>query len=94
VVAYLSSEAGAQEWAKVGFDLSPNLKAAGAYTDPALSKMANVLASASGFTPDLGDTIPAPFGETEWKAIIDYVNGADLNTVLAEAARAQAEATK
>jgi hypothetical protein len=56
--------------------------------------MANVLASASGFTPDLGDTIPAPFGETEWKAIIDYVNGADLNTVLAEAARAQAEATK
>jgi alpha-glucoside transport system substrate-binding protein len=94
VVAYLSSEAGAQEWAKVGFDLSPNLKAAGAYTDPALAKMANILASASGFTPDLGDTIPAPFGETEWKAIIDYVNGADLDAVLAKAARVQAEATK
>jgi len=30
----------------------------------------------------------------EWKAIVDYVNGAELDVVLAEAARVQAEATK
>jgi alpha-glucoside transport system substrate-binding protein len=94
VVAYLSSEAGAQEWARLGFDLSPNSKAVGAYTDPTLVKKAEMLVGAAGFTPDLGDTIPAPFGEAEWKAIIDYVNGADLDAVLAEAARVQAKATK
>jgi len=50
------------------------------------------LASATGFTPDLGDTIPAPFGEAEWKAIVDAVQGADIPTVLAAAANAQREA--
>jgi len=94
VVAYLSSEAGAQEWARGGFDLSPNSKAVGAYTDLGLAKKADLLASALAFTPDLGDTIPAPFGKAEWKAIIDYVNGADLDVVLDKAARAQAEATR
>ena len=94
LVAYLSSDAGAAEWAKVGFDLSPNLKAQGNYTDPALIKKAEILAGAKGFTPDIGDTIPGGFGKAEWKAIVDYVNGADLDTVLAAAAQVQAEATK
>ena len=43
------------------------------YTDAALIKKAEALAGAAGFTPDIGDTIPAPFGEAEWKAIVDYV---------------------
>lgn len=94
VVAYLSSEAGARQWAKVGFDLSPNSKAVGAYTDLVLAKKANALASAVNFTPDLGDTIAGGFENAEWKAIVDYVNGADLDAVLAEAARVQVEATK
>jgi alpha-glucoside transport system substrate-binding protein len=94
LVAYLTGAAGAAEWAKVGFDLSPNKLALGNYTDPGLIKKAEALAGAAGFTPDIGDTIPAPFGEAEWKAIVDYVNGADLDTALAAAAKAQADALK
>jgi len=95
VVAYLTSANGAQEWAKVGFDLSPNSQAAGAYTDVALAKKAAILASATGFTPDIGDSIPGGFGKAEWKAIVDYVNdAAALDAALAEAAAVQAEATK
>jgi len=94
MVAYLSSAEGAAKWAEVGFDLSPNTKATGHYTEPALVKKSEILASAKGFTPDIGDTIPGGFGKAEWKAIVDYVNGADLDTVLAEAAKVQAEATK
>ncbi len=94
LVAYLTGAAGAAEWAKVGFDLSPNKLALGNYTDAALIKKAEALAGATGFTPDIGDTIPAPFGEAEWKAIIDYVNGADLDAALEAAATAQADALK
>ena len=94
LVAYLTGPEGAAQWAKVGFDLSPNKLALGNYTDPALIKKAEALAGAQGFTPDIGDTIPAPFGEAEWKAIVDYVNGADLDAALAAAAKAQADALK
>ena len=94
LVAYLSSDAGAAEWAKAGFDLSPNSKATAAYTDAALIKKGQILASAQGFTPDIGDTIPGGFGKAEWTAIVDYVNGADLDAALAAAAKVQAEATQ
>ncbi|MDF1513563.1 MAG: ABC transporter substrate-binding protein [Anaerolineae bacterium] len=95
VVAYLTSEAGAKKWAEVGFDLSPNKLAVGSYTDPSLAKKADILATATGFTPDIGDAIPGGFGKAEWKAIVDYVNGAtSLDDALTEAAKVQAEATK
>jgi alpha-glucoside transport system substrate-binding protein len=92
LVAFLTGAEGAASWAAVGFDLSPNDQALGNYTDAALIKKAEALASASGFTPDIGATIPAPFGEAEWKAIVDYVNGEDLDTALAGAAQAQLDA--
>ena len=57
-----------------------------------MAKKAEILANATGFTPDLGDTIPAPFGEAEWKAIVDAVQGADIKTALATVAAAQREA--
>jgi alpha-glucoside transport system substrate-binding protein len=95
VVAYLTSEAGAKKWAEVGFDLSPNKLAIGAYTDPSLAKKADILATATGFTPDIGDAITGGFGKAEWKAIVDYVNGAaNLDDALSEAAKVQAEATQ
>ena len=94
LVGYLTSPKGAREWAGVGFDLSPNRMALGNYTDAALIKKALALAGAAGFTPDIGDTVPAPFGEAEWTALVDYVNGADLDTALATAAAAQADALK
>jgi alpha-glucoside transport system substrate-binding protein len=94
LVAYITSDTGAKNWAAAGFDLSPNSKAAGAYTDPALIKKGDALAKATGFTPDIGDTIPGGFGKAEWKAIVDYINGGDLDKGLADAAAAQAEGLK
>jgi alpha-glucoside transport system substrate-binding protein len=94
MLGYLTSAEGASVWAKTGFDLSPNKLANGQYTDPQLTKKADALANASGFTPDLGDTIPAPFGTAEWKAIIDTVQGGDIPTALKTVAAAQAEALK
>jgi alpha-glucoside transport system substrate-binding protein len=92
VVSYLTGALGAAEWAKVGFDLSPNKLALGNYTDAALIKKAEALAGAAGFTPDIGDSIPAPFGEAEWKALVDFVQGADLDNALSAAAAVQADA--
>jgi alpha-glucoside transport system substrate-binding protein len=95
LLAYLNSEAGALEWAWVGFDLSPNNKVTDAdYSDEVLAKKAKTLGGMAGFTPDLGDTINGSFINAEWEAIIDYINGADLDKVLAKAARAHAEATQ
>ncbi len=89
LVAYLSSDAGGQKWAEVGFDLTPNSAGTSAYTDPALLKKAQILANAQGFTPDIGDSIPGGFGSAEFKGITDFVGGADLDTVLAQIAAAQ-----
>jgi alpha-glucoside transport system substrate-binding protein len=92
LITYLSSEAGAAKWAEVGFGLTPNTAGAGMYQDERLMKMGDILANAEGFTPDIGDSIPGGFGSAEWTAIIDYLNGADLDAVLAEAAAVQQEA--
>jgi len=93
LVSYLTSEAGATAWAEAGFDLSPNtLATSDLYPDPQLSKKADALANAAGFTPDLGDTIPAPFGDAEFKAIVDTVQGADIAASLEAVAAAQTEA--
>lgn len=94
LVAYLSSLEGGANWAKASFDLSPNKGAAGNYVDPSLIKKGEALANTSGFTPDIGDTIPGGFGKAEWTAIVNYVNGGDLATELAAAAKVQAEAIK
>lgn len=92
LVSYLSSPEGGAAWAAAGFDLSPNKSAAGNYTDAALVKKAAAFYSAAGFTPDIGDSIPGGFGSAEFKAISDFVNGADLDATLADVATVQAEA--
>jgi alpha-glucoside transport system substrate-binding protein len=92
LVAYLSSADGGANWAKATFGLSPNKGAVGNYTDPALQKLDEALSNTKGFTPDIGDTIPGGFGSAEWKAIVDYVNGGDLQTALDAAAAVQASA--
>jgi alpha-glucoside transport system substrate-binding protein len=92
MVSYLTSALGGRTWAQVGFGISPNNFALGNYADEQTTKMAELLASTSGFTPDIGDTIGAPFGEAEWKAIIDALQGIDIAQALAAAAEAQAQA--
>jgi alpha-glucoside transport system substrate-binding protein len=89
LVAYLSSDLGGQTWAKVGFDVAANKAGADSYTDPALGKRAEILGAATGFTPDIGDSIPGGFGSAEWKAIVDYLNGADLDKALQSVADVQ-----
>jgi alpha-glucoside transport system substrate-binding protein len=93
VVAYLTSRAGAVTWAETGFDMSPNNHATRSYTNAQLMKKALALATAAGFTPDIGDTIPGGFGSAEWTALVDVISGAsDVPAALAKAAKVQAEA--
>ena len=91
LVTYLSSAEGGANWAKATFGISPNLGAAGNYTDPSLQKFDEALASATGFTPDIGDTIPGGFGSAEFKGITDFVNGGDLDQILDSLAAKQAD---
>jgi len=94
LVTYLSSDMGGVNWARAGFDLSPNKGAAGNYTDPALVKKGEALAATKGFTPDIGDTIPGGFGKAEWTALVNFVNGQPLDAQLEAVAKVQAEATQ
>jgi alpha-glucoside transport system substrate-binding protein len=94
LVAYLTSPTGAAQWAKVGFDLTPNLKGAGNYTDPLLTKKAQLLNSAQAVVPSLGDVIPDGFSNTLWTGIINYVNGGDLDQQLSTIAASQASELK
>jgi alpha-glucoside transport system substrate-binding protein len=93
IFAYLSSDLGGERWAEVGFGLTTNTTGLALY-DPNtdLGKAAEILSGATGFTPDIGDTIPGGFGTAEWTAIINYINGADLQTQLDQAAAVQQEA--
>jgi alpha-glucoside transport system substrate-binding protein len=92
LVKYLTGANGAIQWAKVGFDLSPNKLAVGYYADPALEKKAEALNAAPAVVPSIGDVIPAPFGDSLWKGIVGFVNGGNLDTTLNDIAKAQAEA--
>src|SRR5512138_321793 len=94
LVAYLSSTVGGANWAKATFGLSPNKGATGNYTDPGLQKLDKALSETKGFTPDIGDTIPGGFGPAEWKAIVDFVNGGNLDDILSSLAAKQADALK
>ena len=94
LVTYLSSTEGGKNWAEASFGVSPNKGANGNYTDPALVKFGDALASTQGFTPDIGDTIPGGFGKAEWTALVNFVNGKPLDAELTAAAKVQAEATK
>jgi alpha-glucoside transport system substrate-binding protein len=92
VVAYLSSSEGGANWAKATFGLSPNKGATGNYTDPSLMKLDEALSTTQGFTPDIGDTIPGGFGSAEFKGVVDFVNGGDLDSILSNLAQVQSDA--
>lgn len=95
VVAYLASATGGENWAKATFGLTPNSGGTGKYTDPTLKDLGDLLANPPGaLVPDIGDSIPGGFGKAEWTAIINYINGQDLDTNLKTAAQAQADALK
>ena len=92
LIKYLSSDKGGQAWAQAGFDLTPNAAGNASYSSSEAIKKAELLSSATGFTPDIGDSIPGGFGSAEFSGITDYVNGGDLDTILSAIASAQADA--
>lgn len=92
LIVYLSSNAGGEKWAEVGFALTPNAAGNSSYVTEEAMKKAELLSSATGFTPDIGDSIPGGFGSAEFTGITDYVNGGDLTTILDTIAAAQADA--
>lgn len=84
VVAYLTSGRGGRAWAASGFDLSPNNKVTGlSYVDPISAKKANVLLQSPGVVFDYGDLLPGGLNMDEFTAITEYVNGGDLDAILA-----------
>ena len=93
IFAYLSSELGGQNWANEAFGLTTNTAGLPLYDETtSLGKQAQMLLGAEAFTPDIGDSIPGGFGTAEWTAIINYINGADLQQELDQAAAVQQEA--
>ncbi|MFH2115825.1 MAG: hypothetical protein ABIJ86_15095, partial [Spirochaetota bacterium] len=94
LIAYLTSARGAANFAAVNWGLSPNKYAAGNYTDIQMAKMGNMLATTSGFTFDMGDALGAPFNAAEWLAIVNIVQGKDIQANLDAAAAAQTQSLK
>jgi alpha-glucoside transport system substrate-binding protein len=94
LIAYVTGTVGGQNWAKANFSISPNKNANGNYTDPQEIKFAQMLASTSGFTFDIGDALGAPFNDAEWKGIVSVVQGADITSTLATVAAAQQQSVK
>jgi alpha-glucoside transport system substrate-binding protein len=94
IFTYLDSDLGAQNWANEQFGLTANPVGLALYDETtSLGKLASILAEATAFTPDIGDSIPGGFNNAEWTAIIDYINGGDLQAALDQAAAVQQEAT-
>jgi alpha-glucoside transport system substrate-binding protein len=89
MLSYITGPVGAANWAATGFSLDPNKQASGHYLDPQLSDMAAILENTNGFTPDIGDTIGGTFGTAEWTAIVNSVQGQDIQTQLNNAEAAQ-----
>jgi alpha-glucoside transport system substrate-binding protein len=94
LIAYLTSGRGAVNFAQVNWGLSPNKFATGNYTDAQMAKLGNMLANTSGFTFDMGDALGAPFNAAEWAAIVNIVQGQDIQTNLDAAATAQTASIK
>ncbi len=92
LVAYLSSKEGGANWAKAGFDLTPNKGGQGQYSDPGLKKKADFLAKAGTIVPSIGDMIPGGMDLAVWTAVVNYLNGQNLDNELANVAKAQAAA--
>lgn len=94
LVTYLSSTAGGMEWAKVGFDLTPNKAGASGYTDPLLQKKGQLLYSAKEVVPSVGDVVPGGFNTALWKGLVSYINGGNLDNILNQLATTQAADVK
>lgn len=91
---YLTTMPGVVNFAQTGWGISPNTLVKGAYIDAQISKLSDILAATSGFTFDIGDALGAPFNTAEWTAIVNVVQGQDIQTNLNTAAAAQTASVK
>ena len=70
LVKYLSSDKGGEMWASLVLT-DTECQRQRLYTSEESMKKAELLSSASGFTPDIGDSIPGGFGSAEFSGISD-----------------------
>lgn len=85
-VQYLASAKPQEIWAAKGGFISANKKVSlDAYPDDLTRKMAQAIVNASVARFDGSDLMPAAVGAGSfWTGVLDYVNGTDLDTVLAD----------
>ena len=85
LVEYLATPEAAESWVKAGGLISPNSQVPLDWYESDLSRaQAEILQKATTLRYDASDLMPGEVGTgTFWTGMIDYVGGADLDTVLA-----------
>ncbi len=94
LIAYWTSDLGAQNFAATNWGLSPNKAGAGKYTDPLMTALGNIFANAGGYAFSTGDAIGDPYSTAQWKAVVNVAQGQDIKTNLDTVAAAQAQSIK
>jgi alpha-glucoside transport system substrate-binding protein len=81
---YLATPEAFRPWIEQGGFVSPNKNVSlDWYTNPVDASQAKILNEATVLRFDASDAMPKEVGSgTFWKGEVDYINGADLDTVL------------
>ena len=95
---YMFSAEGGRALAASGWGLSPNNNVtADDYTSPLQGRAAALMNEAPAFSFDADDRFPGGLNVDYWQAVVDYLNGGDLDTILermeAKAKEAYGEST-
>ena len=80
---YMFSPEGGQALAASGWGLSPNNNVtADDYASPLQGRAAALMNDAPAFSFDADDRFPGGLNVDYWQAVVDYLNGGDLDTIL------------
>ncbi len=94
LIAYWTSDLGAQNFAATNWGLSPNKAGTGKYTDPLMTTLGNIFANAGGYAFSTGDALGDPYSTAQWKAVVNVAQGQDIKTNLDAVAAAQTQSIK
>jgi alpha-glucoside transport system substrate-binding protein len=80
---YMFGEAGGKELAASGWGLSPNNNVtAGDYASALQGQAATLMNEAPAFSFDADDRFPGGLNVDYWQAVVEYLGGGDLDTIL------------
>jgi alpha-glucoside transport system substrate-binding protein len=83
LMKWMFSEEGGQALAASGWGLSPNNQITpDDYEEPLLGQAAMLMNEAPAFSFDADDRLPGDLQMEYWQAMVDYLNGGDLETIL------------